>query len=117
MPTCSSPGYAVYPPIQGPVAESTGPERIEEQLSSEQADKQFAIPSGPMNISFPPVGHGFFIPSHAHAAHMNYGEGFKNEQEKLIQCQIEVQLYCVLFSNCNLLIGAPSSLRSLITGI
>ncbi|KAI4322031.1 hypothetical protein L6164_021758 [Bauhinia variegata] len=91
-----SPGYAVYPPIQKHMAESTNTELNGEQ-DNEQSQKQF---SGPTNTSFPPMGKCLFLPSQICGTNLTYGEGFGNDpnmpsslleaQRKLIQYQIEI---------------------------
>ncbi|XP_027191774.1 ERAD-associated E3 ubiquitin-protein ligase HRD1B-like isoform X2 [Cicer arietinum] len=72
-----SPGYTLYPPVQGSMVETSNAKLDGEQVSSEQeAQKQFVIPGGPMNASSFPVQNFYFPPSQSHAAHMTYGEGF-----------------------------------------
>ncbi|RDX98191.1 hypothetical protein CR513_18928, partial [Mucuna pruriens] len=60
------------------LAESSSTELNEEQDSIEQAQNQFVIPDGPLNVSFPPMGNFYFLPSKTRAARVNYGEGFEN---------------------------------------
>ncbi|KAK7253126.1 hypothetical protein RIF29_37578 [Crotalaria pallida] len=95
-----SPGYTPYPPVQTSMAKSSNTDLNGEQASSQQVQKQFVIPGGPTNVSFPPMGHFHFQPSQTHAAPVNYGERFENDpnvpsslleaQRKLIQYQIEI---------------------------
>ncbi|KAF7836519.1 ERAD-associated E3 ubiquitin-protein ligase HRD1B-like isoform X1 [Senna tora] len=95
-----SPGYTVYPPVQRPASESTSTEFNGEHASSEQTQRQFLIPGGPMNVPFPPMGQFLFPASLAHAANMNNGEGSGYDpnmpssqleaQKKLLQYQIEI---------------------------
>nr|KYP52693.1 E3 ubiquitin-protein ligase HRD1 [Cajanus cajan] len=95
-----SPGYTLYPPVQIPTAESASTDRSGEQTSSEQALRQFLIPGGPTNVSFPMMQQFHFLPSQTYAAPVNYGEGFENDpnipsspleaQKKLLQCQIQI---------------------------
>ncbi|XP_004511428.1 ERAD-associated E3 ubiquitin-protein ligase HRD1B isoform X2 [Cicer arietinum] len=91
-----SPEYTIYPPV----AESTKVDLNGEQASSQQAQKQFHIPGGPTNVPFPPMGHFHFLPSHPHAAPLNYGVGLGNDpnisnfqmeaHKKVLQQQIEI---------------------------
>lgn len=97
--THSSPGYTLYPLVQKSVTESSSAELNGGQASSEQAQKQFVIPGGPMNVSFPPMQNLYFLPSQIHAAHMTYGEGFGNDPHmpnsqlgSQIKLQKEVQI-------------------------
>ncbi|KAJ1406671.1 Zinc finger, RING-type [Sesbania bispinosa] len=85
-----SPGYTLYPPSQRSVAESSSAELNGEQASSEQAQKQYVIPGGPMNVSSPPMRSFYFVPSQTHAAHMNSGEGFANDPN-MPNSQLEAQ--------------------------
>ncbi|KAJ1390883.1 E3 ubiquitin-protein ligase [Sesbania bispinosa] len=83
------------------MAESTNTDLNGEQASSEQAQKQFLIPGGPTNVSFPPMGHYHSLPSQTQTVPVNYGEGFGNDpnnqssqleaHRKFLQWQIEFQ--------------------------
>lgn len=99
----SSPGCTIYPPVQISTAESTNADLNGGQASSEQAQRQFFIPGGPANVSFPPMGQFHFLPSQTPVAPVNCGEGLGNDpnipsfqveaQRKFLQYQIEVPFH------------------------
>ncbi|KAK7312155.1 hypothetical protein VNO77_35812 [Canavalia gladiata] len=124
-----SPGYTLYPPVQRSLAESSSTELNGEQASTEQAQRQFVIPDGAMNVSFPPMGNFYLLPSQTHAAHLNYGEGFGNDQNvpnsqleaqrklqtEILQNQLQIlrnQLQLLPKTNVEKSIDAPSSVSS-----
>ncbi|XP_061357341.1 ERAD-associated E3 ubiquitin-protein ligase HRD1B-like isoform X1 [Gastrolobium bilobum] len=85
-----SPGYTPHPPVERSLAGSSSTELNGDQTSNEQAQKQFVIPGGPMNVSFPPMGNFYFLPSQTNAPHMNYGEGSGNDPN-MPNSQLETQ--------------------------
>ncbi|KAK7264017.1 hypothetical protein RJT34_31619 [Clitoria ternatea] len=85
-----SPGYTLHPPAQRSLAESSSAELNRTQASTEHAQKQFVIPDGPLNVSSPPMGNFYFLPSQMHAAYVNYGEGFGNDPN-VSNSQLEAQ--------------------------
>ncbi|KAE9620232.1 putative transcription factor C2H2 family [Lupinus albus] len=97
---CSS-GSTQYPPVQRSVVESSSTELNREQAcSSEHTQKQFVIPGGSMNVSYPPTGNFNFLHSQTHTDAVTYGDGFGNDphmpnslveaQRRVLQLQIEI---------------------------
>ncbi|GAV77851.1 zf-RING_2 domain-containing protein [Cephalotus follicularis] len=93
-----SPGYAVLPHANRPLADSTL-ESGGEQASIRQP-QQSAFTGGPANISFPQFPHPVFVPFHSCDVNVNYGERSGSNhnippsqleaQKKFLQQQIEV---------------------------
>ncbi|KEH30649.1 hypothetical protein MTR_4g077703 [Medicago truncatula] len=78
-----------YPPIHRSVVQSSNNAELDgEQVSSEQAQKQFVIPGGPMNASSSPVQSFYVPPSQTHAAHMTYGEGSQLGAQTKLQNEV-----------------------------
>ncbi|KAF1899758.1 hypothetical protein Lal_00019889 [Lupinus albus] len=97
----NSSGSTQYPPVQRSVVESSSTELNREQAcSSEHTQKQFVIPGGSMNVSYPPTGNFNFLHSQTHTDAVTYGDGFGNDphmpnslveaQRRVLQLQIEI---------------------------
>ncbi|XP_061946649.1 ERAD-associated E3 ubiquitin-protein ligase HRD1B-like isoform X1 [Populus nigra] len=69
-----SPGYALIPQVQRPLADRTTVESGGEQGFIGQQHLQFSIHGGPPNLSFPQLPHCVFIPFQAPSASVYQGE-------------------------------------------
>ena len=95
---CRSPGYALLPQAQRPLADTINTDSSGEQSSTSQSQQHpIAIPGGPANLPFP---HSGFVNFLAPGTDVNYGERFGinlntpdsqfEAQEKLLQNQIKL---------------------------
>ncbi|RQO99175.1 hypothetical protein POPTR_013G088400v4 [Populus trichocarpa] len=92
-----SPGYALIPQVQRPLADRTTVESGGEQGFIGQQHLQFSIHGGPSNLSFPQLPHCVFIPFQAPSASVYQGERAGSTpiseleaQKNFLQHQIEV---------------------------
>jgi len=99
---CRSPGYALIPQVQRPLADRTTVESGGEQGFIGQQHLQFSIHGGPSNLSFPQLPHCVFIPFQAPSASVYQGERAGSTpiseleaQKNFLQHQIEVSLSAV----------------------
>ncbi|THG09893.1 hypothetical protein TEA_008712 [Camellia sinensis var. sinensis] len=93
-----SPGYALLPQAQRPLADTINTDSSGEQSSTSQSQQHpIAIPGGPANLPFP---HSGFVNFLAPGTDVNYGERFGSNlntpdcqleaQEKILQNQIKM---------------------------
>ncbi|GMP70869.1 hypothetical protein CsSME_00029522 [Camellia sinensis var. sinensis] len=93
-----SPGYALLPQAQRPLADTINTDSSGEQSSTSQSQQHpIAIPGGPANLPFP---HSGFVDFLAPGTDVNYGERFGSNlntpdsqleaQEKILQNQIKM---------------------------
>ncbi|KAL9382191.1 hypothetical protein Peur_025226 [Populus x canadensis] len=92
-----SPGYALVPQVQRPLADTTNMEPSGDQGVVGQPRLQFSIQGGPSNLTLPQLPHCVFVPFQAPGACVYQGEracstpdSELEAQKKFLQHQIEV---------------------------
>lgn len=92
-----SPGYALLPQVQRPLADSTNMEPSGDQGVGGQPRLQFSIQGGPSNLTLPQLPHCVFVPFQAPGACVYQGEracstpnSELEAQKNFLQHQIEV---------------------------
>ncbi|KAJ6858651.1 hypothetical protein NC652_041061 [Populus alba x Populus x berolinensis] len=92
-----SPGYALVPQVQRPLADTTNMEPSGDQGVVGQPRLQFSIQGGPSNLTLPQLPHCVFVPFQAPGACVYQGERACNTpnseleaQKNFLQHQIEV---------------------------
>lgn len=92
-----SPGYALLPQAQRPLADAPNRESSGEQAFMEQSQPQSSIHAGPSNLPLPQFPHYVFVPFQVPGANATYGERLGSipnsgleVQKKLLQHQIEL---------------------------